>query len=550
MKIITDFNGTGLERIVASLKPELGVEPQPYGQFMQTIYELTKTSYDGLVFLWVDFSSLSTTYASALSFESYDRFKLDTDLNNYIHLITQIAARCKGVIVANFVMPAHMQGSGLSNLSVGGPGLLLAELNLKLYQAVGALGNAWCLDQNRWFQSDNHYNGKLYHAGKIPFSQTVFRTCASDLIAAIDAIEGKSRKLLVLDLDDTLWGGILGDDGRENLKLGAPGAIGEAFAQFQKEILTLKNRGIVLAIASKNYEDTALDVIHNHPEMQLNADDFSSWRINWEDKAENIVSIAKELNLGLQSVVFIDDNPSERGRVAEALPDVFVPDWPKDPCEYVTALRKLTCFSVANLSDEDRKKTDMLLQEKKRGEFKTNVTDKREWLSSLQMKVTLEDVNSDNVSRIVQLLNKTNQFNLRTRRLTQGELERWLQEKNHYFFAIRISDRFGDMGLTGLVGLSVSQDMAVIEDFVLSCRVMGRNVERLMLNFAIRLAEAQGVSNVQVNYQKTTKNRPVFEFMKQEGIITDEVFFGVTTSEHSKFDLDYFAVDDQRHADN
>jgi FkbH-like protein len=550
LKIIADFNATGLERIVASLKPELAVEPQPYGQFMQGIYRAIETGYDGLVFLWLDFSSLSPRYTSALSFERYDRDQLDVDLDNYISHISQLAARCKGVIVTNFVMPAHMQGTGLSNLSEGGPGLLLAELNLKLYRAIDALGNAWCLDQNCWFHSDNYYNGKLYHAGKIPFNQAVFRACANDLIAAADAVAGRARKLLVLDLDDTLWGGTLGDDGRENLKLGAPSAVGEAYSQFQTEILALKNRGIVLAIASKNYEDIALDAIRNHPEMQLKVDDFSSWRINWDDKAENIAAIAKELNLGLQSVVFIDDNPSERGQVAETLSEVLVPDWPKDPCEYVTALRKLTCFSVASLSDEDRKKTEMLRQENKRDELKTKVNDKQEWFSSLQMKVTLEGLNGDNVTRIVQLLNKTNQFNLRTRRLTQGELERWSNDDRHYFFAVRVSDRFGDMGLTGLVGLRFEKDMAVLEDFILSCRVMGRNVERLMLECAVDYAETLGVFQVQINYQKTAKNRPMFDFLKDEGIITDDNFCGFAAKKRRNPELNYFEIDDQRHADH
>lgn len=549
MKIITDFNSTGLERIVANLNPALQVEPQPYGQFMQSIYGCIEQGHDDLVFLWLDFASLSQSYCAALNFERYDRVQLDVDLDSYITLITQLAGSCKGVVVANFVMPAYLQGSGLSNLSEGSPGFLLAELNLKLYKAVSTLGNGWCLDQNNWFQSDGHYNGKLYHAGKVPFSQKVFRAAAEDLLAAVDAVNGRSRKLLVLDLDNTLWGGILGDDGRENLKLGSPGAVGEAFARFQKEILSLKNRGIVLALASKNYEHNALDAIRNHPEMQLKMDDFSAWRINWEDKAANILAITNELNLGLQSVVFIDDNPAERGRVAEALPEVLVPEWPEDPCDYVTALRKLTCFSVTSLSDEDRQKTEMFLQEKQRNALKVNITDKREWLTSMEMKLTLETVNADNITRIVQLLNKTNQFNLRTRRLTQSELERWLREGNQ-LFAFRVADRFGDMGLTGLVGLGISEGRVELADFILSCRVMGRDVERAMLDSAIRYARSRGLEQVEVNYQQTAKNRPVFEFMKSEGIITDDNFSGVASVAAWQFDLSFFELEDLRHADH
>jgi len=546
MKIISDFNSMGLERILANLNPALNVNPQPYRQYMQSIFDSIEQGYDGVVFLWLDFSSLSQSYACALNFKQYDRAKLDSDLSNYVNLVEQLAGNCKGVIVCNFAMPAYMQGSGLSNLSDGNPGFLLAELNLELYRAVGALGNAWCLDQNHWFQRDNHYNGKLYHAGKIPFSQGVFNAAASDLLAAVEAIHGRTKKLLVLDLDNTLWGGILGDEGRENLQLGSPGAVGEAFSQFQKDIRALKNRGIALAIASKNYEENALDAIRNHSEMQLQVEDFAAWRINWEDKAGNILEIAKELNLGLSSVVFIDDNPSERGRVAEALPEVLVPDWPEDPCEYVTALRKLTCFSVANLSAEDHQKTEMFLDEKQRRALKANITDKREWLASMQMKLTLETVNSNNITRIVQLLNKTNQFNLRTRRLTQGELERWLELGNQ-LFAIRVADRFGDMGLTGLVGLEVSEGRIEISDFVLSCRVMGRDIEQAMLNSATQYAATKGFSEVRVRYEQTEKNRPVFEFMKREGIINDEHFTGQADISSCHFDLSHLEIDDQRH---
>jgi FkbH-like protein len=550
VKLITDFNSTGLERIVAKLRKNLIVDPQPYGQFMQSIYETIDTGYDDVVFLWLDLSSFSQTYAQALSFERFDRVQLESDLDDYIELIEHLAKSSKGVIVSNFVLPSHFKGSGLNNLDVNtGLGFLIAELNLKLYRALSAIGNCYCLDQALWFQSESHYNGKLYHAGKIPFSQKVFKAVAEDLVAGVDAIYGRSKKLLVLDLDDTLWGGILGDDGRENLKLGAPGAQGEAFAMFQREIKSLKNRGIALAIASKNYEDNALDAIANHPEMQLSIDDFSAWRINWDDKANNIRDIAQELNLGLSSVVFIDDNPAERGRVAEELPEVFVPDWPKDPCEYVTEFRKLSCFSVANVSEEDRQKTVMFLQEKQRKILKSSVADKTAWLASLEMKLTIETVNDDNVGRIVQLLNKTNQFNLRTRRLTQGELERWLMQ-GHQLFAFRVQDRFGDMGITGLLGLEVTETSVSIADFVLSCRVMGRDIERFMLDKAIRVASSMGSEFVDICYEKTTKNRPVFEFLKRENIIDDECLVGKASLVNCCFDLSFFTLESDRNGNH
>lgn len=549
MKIIADFNAMGLERIITKLDPSISIQPQPYGQFMQSIYDCIEKKYDGFLFLWLDFSSISQAYSEALSFECYDHAQILEDLNVYIELIIQLSASCKGLVVTNFVMPPYMQGSGLNNLSEGNPGFLLAELNLKLFKAVSSMGNVWCLDQNRWFHHDNYYSGKLYHAGKIPFIQDVFRAVAEDLLAAVNAMKGTSRKLLVLDLDNTLWGGILGDDGRDNLKLGSPGAIGEAFQEFQKEIIALKNRGIILALASKNYEDNALEAINLHPEMKLALKDFSAWRINWEDKASNIIEIANELNLGLQSVVFIDDNPAERGRVAEALPEVFVPDWPEDPCDYVVALRKLTCFSVASLSDEDRYKTEMLAHEKQRKALKASIMNKREWLASMEMKLTIETVNDNNITRIIQLLNKTNQFNLRTRRLTSSELEHWLCE-GHQIFAFRVEDRFGDMGLTGIVGLGISETQIELTDFILSCRVMGRNIEHVMLKTAVEYASSKGFDQLILQYEPTPKNQPVFDFMKSEGFMSENSYHGFVRTADCQFDLSFFNIDDIRYANS
>ena len=545
MKVITDFNSTGLERLISNTARDIKIDPLPYGQPMQAIFHCIENSYDDLVVLWLSASSISPSFSQVLNFADFDRAALDRELDEFLAMVTKLAQRSAGVICVNFVMPPHMQGSGLANLLPGNPGFILAEMNLKLYNHMAQLGNGWCLDQNRWFHSDSYYVGKLYHAGKIPFSQNVFRSAAEDIVASSLAIRGQSRKLLVLDLDDTLWGGILGDDGVENLKLGSPGAVGEAYAQFQREIKALKNRGIALAIASKNYEQNAIDAIKNHPEMQLCISDFSAWRINWDDKAANIAEIAAELNIGLQSVVFIDDNPAERGRVSEALPEVLVPQWPDDPSEYVEALRKLTCFSVASLTQEDRAKTQMFLEEKQRTALKSSVTDRDSWLQSMEMRLSIETLTPSNSDRIVQLLNKTNQFNLRTRRLTEAELTQWLADGNE-LVAFRVADRFGDMGLTGLVGLMKNGSVVELTDFVLSCRVMGRNVEQAMLATALQYARSAGARSLRLTYQQTPKNRPIFDFLASFGLISEHNFETEIPVDSMQFNTAMFTVEDHR----
>lgn len=524
MRVFSDFNSTGLERTISAIDKSTNLIPQPYGQFFQSINSSIIEEYNGYCVLWINLSSISENYKKAAAYENYIAAEIFSELNYYFELIEKLAVFSKAVFVCNFYQEPYFNGIGVGNLKNNQIGYLLAKANLELYSYLSKISNAYCLDTSLWFQKSDFYNPKLYYAGKIKFNQSVFKEAACDILAGINAIEGKSKKLLILDLDNTLWGGILGDDGKEGIKLGAPSMIGEAFLQFQQEICSLKNRGVILALASKNYEDNAIDAINTHPEMQLRMKDFSAWRINWNDKAQNIADIVKELNIGIDSVVFIDDNPAERSRVSEALPEVLVPDWPVDPSDYVVALRRLKCFSAISLSNEDKNKAEMFLQEKNRKQLKSNVSSHADWLDAMEMKLIIEPVSKNNIARVVQLINKTNQFNLCTRRLTQFELEKWLTNNNQ-MSAYRLIDKFGDMGLIGITGVDTSLGKAVISDVILSCRAMGRGVEHAMLYSVIKEAFAKGFSQVELGYIETKKNKPIFEFLKEIKILTDENIF-------------------------
>jgi len=348
----------------------------------------------------------------------------------------------------------------------------------------------------------------------------VFREAAKDIKAALRGIYGQSRKLVVLDLDDTLWGGIVGDDGWQNLQLGGHDATGEAFVDFQRMLKALTRRGVLLGVVSKNTESVAIEAIESHPEMVLKLEDFAGWRINWDDKARNIAELTEELNLGLQSVVFIDDNPIERSRVRAALPEVLVPEWPTDKTQYVGALLALDCFEPPRLSNEDRERAKMYATERTRQALKANVSSVDDWLSSLETEVTVESLSSANVKRAAQLLNKTNQLNLRTRRMTEAELLAWAEAEDHRVWTISVRDRFGASGLTGILGLAVngSSTSVSVEDFVLSCRVMGRRVEEVMLAVAARHARGLGAKSLVATYEETPKNRPCLEFFQRSGM--------------------------------
>lgn len=231
--------------------------------------------------------------------------------------------------------------------------------------------------------------------------------------------------MIICDLDNTLWGGVIGDDGIDNIKLGGIDPVGESFKLFQQELYRLSSRGIILAICSKNSESVALEMIEQHPDMILRKKDFSSIRINWNDKAANVVEIVKELNLGLQSVVFLDDNPSERDRIKQALPEVYVPDLPIDVTQYPVFISRLDCFETPAITLEDRKRTDWFKQEQRRESIKLNVDSLEEWLHSLEIKLTPHKLDKFLLTRAVQLMNKTNQFNMATRRFTIEEFWSW-----------------------------------------------------------------------------------------------------------------------------
>lgn len=395
----------------------------------------------------------------------------------------------------------------------------LMRANARLCDALEQSSNVFVLDAARWLEAVGvpASNAKLWYLGKVPFPRGVFAEAARDIRAGLRGLRGQARKLVVLDLDDTLWGGIVGDVGWEKLRLGGHDAIGEAFVDFQNELKALSRRGVALAIVSKNEESVALEAIGSHPEMVLKMEDVSAYRINWRDKAMNVAEIVKELNLGFQSVVFIDDNPVERARVREALPEVFVPEWPEDKTQYVAALHALRCFDVPRISEEDRDRTKMYATERQREEMKTRFESLDDWLMGLGTRVRFSRLDAANLPRTVQLMNKTNQMNLRTRRLTETELLAWGQERGHEVWAVYVSDSLGDAGLTGVLGLDLTGRTATVVDYVLSCRVMGRKVEETLVWFAVQRARAAGASTVAAPFFPTSKNKPCSSFWQTTG---------------------------------
>jgi len=531
--IVSDFTVGELERRLNEddSLPIVEFEAAPFGQVFPSLMSPPPDGRDVLV-VWTRPEAVCPSFASLIAFEPANEADILAQVDQFCDLVLKSAEGYKAAFVPTWVVPPQYRAYGMIDARRGGLTRTLAAMNLRLMERMEAASNVFVLNAQRWVEGAGRatHHAKLWYMGKVPFHSDVFAEAAHDIKAALSGLSGGARKLLVLDLDDTVWGGIVGDAGWENLRLGGHDSVGEAFVDFQRAAKQLKRRGVVLAIASKNTESVALEAIRQHPEMVLREDDFVAWRINWQDKARNIAEIASELNLGLQSVVFIDDNPVERARVREALPEVFVPEWPEDKLLYASTLRALRCFDAPAVSKEDLERTEMYTAERKRETLRVEVGSIEDWLKGLDIVVNVSPITPTNLARTTQLLNKTNQLNLSTRRATEAELSAWASAENRELWTVSVSDRFGDAGLTGIVSVEYEGERAIICDFVLSCRVMGRKIEETLLYLAVSGARKRGASQVRARYLPTKKNKPVLEFFQRSGFeaVGDEFIWDAT----------------------
>jgi len=520
--VVTDFNADLFARLLGNAVPEAGqVSTAEYGQVFQTLLELKTSSvrHTNLI-VWVRPEALLPSLRRAIDFEPLDRDHLLQEVREFADAVKSAAESIPHVLVMSLASDAGAATHGMLNYRAGsGIRYWIDRLNVALAEHFASHSGIFLLDSARYMaRLPQPYAPKLYYTAKVPYVLEVFKRAAQDVQSCLQGLAGKARRVLVLDLDDTLWGGILGDVGAHGIHLGGHDHAGEAFADFQRALKRLANRGIALAIASKNYEANALAVFDQHPEMVIRRADLSAWRINWQDKAQNIVDMAEELNLGLSSFVFIDDNPLERARVAQALPEVLVPDWPADPTEYVSALNALTCFNVPAISQEDAQRTRMFAAERQRQQAKATLSH-AEWLHTIAMTVTVERLNPGNLARIVQLINKTNQFNARTRRVSESDIAALQDTPDTVILAVRVADKYGESGLTGVMVADIQGDTCHIVDFVMSCRVMGRGVERLMLSTLVDFAARRGAKTIVCDFLPSERNLPMREFLDTSGLL-------------------------------
>lgn len=323
----------------------------------------------------------------------------------------------------------------------------------------------------------------------------------------------KRKKCLVLDLDNTLWGGILGEDGIAGIKIGGDYP-GKAFTYWQQSLLELKKSGVMLAICSKNNEADVLDAWDNNPFMVLRKGDFVAWRINWQDKTTNIQELAKELNIGLDSMVFIDDNPTERELIRQFLPMVEVPEFPDKPYQLMSFYDKLVndYFKVYSVTNEDKAKTEQYKANENRLALQKKIADFDDYLRSLEIKVKILPLDEYNLPRIAQMTQKTNQFNLTTRRYNENDIQQ-LSKEGCLIYCVSVSDKFGDSGITGVIILRPeSEDVVFIDSMLLSCRILGKGIEFAFLDAVLNKLVDKGYKTAKARYMKTAKNSQVCDF--------------------------------------
>jgi FkbH-like protein len=508
--------GRLLER--SSEAPSLRCSAAPYGQIYQILLDGGHPAWafqpDYLV-VWTAPHLTLPSVGKLMRFEPATHDEALREAEQFADAILQASSRVGLVLVPTWVLPSHERwiqtltwrhGVGLANL--------MARANLVLAEKLAGQSNVVLLDTGYWQACLTRpaEDPRMYAVAKILYSQPLFEKAATEIRAVIRGSLGQGKKVIVCDLDNTLWGGVAADDGADAIKLGAPDPVGECFHAFQAALKGLRSRGILLTICSKNEEEFALSVIENHPAMALRKSDFVGWRINWKNKAENLLALAEELNLGLDSFVFLDDSPQEREQVRQMLPQVYTPDLPTSPSELAPFVSSLNCFETNVLGREDLERTGMYQAERERKEALDLSGDVDSWLRSLEIEVRAVPLRHENLARAAQLLNKTNQFNLSLRRMDEKSFWDWATEPGNAAYVFHVSDRFGDFGLTGLSSLSLQGTEARIVDFVMSCRVMGKRVEEALLGYTLARARAAGADHITAPSVEGPRNAPAREF--------------------------------------
>lgn len=402
----------------------------------------------------------------------------------------------------------------------GGQTALVARLNEGLRAALAAVSNAFMVNTQACLArvgARQFYDTRYWHLARAPYSRKGLAEIAFEDFKFIRSMKGRTRKCLVLDCDNTLWGGIVGEDGVAGIKLGHNHP-GSAFVEFQQEVLSHYHRGVILALCSKNNEEDVWEVFDKHPDMVLKREHIAAWRINWADKPSNLRALASQLNIGCDSLFFVDDSDFECNLVRQQMPEVQVLQLPKDrPGENRWLLAACGAFDLPYLTEEDRQRGALYQAENIRSLARTETTDLDAYCRSLGMALEIGYADAFTIPRIAQQTQKTNQFNLTTRRYTEADIARFSESADHDVLWLKVTDKFGDMGIVGSCVVSYQGDAAMVDTLLMSCRALGRGVEARFVSVVMHLARQRGARYMLGQYIATAKNAQVAGFFVSLG---------------------------------
>lgn len=437
------------------------------------------------------------------------------------NVLTGIRNQTKAMILWHgFEVPVYPAAGIVDSQGMRSQTNVINELNEFLKDSIQKEMSAYYVDLNLCLSrigAMTFYDSRYWYIGKAPYSREALQEIANEDFKFIRSIKGKTKKCLVIDCDNTLWGGIIGEDGLEGIQLSRNTYPGSAYWALQQEILNLYHRGVILALCSKNNEDDVWEVFSKHSDMLLKEEHIATSQINWQNKADNLRQIASDLNIGLDSLVMLDDSEFEVDHIRQALPEVTVIHMSKEVCEYRNMLVSCGLFDTLTLSEEDNKRGALYKAEVARTKLKIEKMDIVQYYTSLDMIVTVRFADAFSIPRIAQLTQKTNQFNLTTKRYSEADIKAFAQSDTADVIYLQLRDRYGDSGIVGVSILKYMDDRAVLDTFLLSCRVLGRGVEDALMVQALKLARLRERTLAIGKYYATRKNEQVKHFYCKQG---------------------------------
>ena len=527
--ILSSFTINGLDEILRVKCSEIGINYQSYlggynqynQEFLNPESDYYKFSSD-ITFLIIDIRSfLGDHFHYPYNISNNERKLLVKEKISHLENIIQNFEKYSSskLVITNFNIPHYSPNGIIETKSEFGFHEMIEELNKSLRHISKTHNSVYVYDFNQFVSKHgekNVFDYRQYHIGDIQIALNFMPFFGYDLMGYIKPISGTNRKCIVLDLDNTLWGGIVGEDGFDGIELGHT-SNGKAFVDFQKELLSLWNHGTILAINSKNNFDDAMKVIQDHPDMILREKNFASIKINWNDKAENLKQIADEINIGLDSIIFFDDDKINQERIKQEFPEVLTIELPDDPSQFSPILKELNDFNVLQRTDEDSKRGKMYAQQRERKEFEKSISSLDDFLKQLDIKIKIKKSNEFLIPRISQLTLKTNQFNLTTRRYQEEEIRNFSNNTKFIVGCAQVLDKFGDNGITGVYIINKNEKSWLIDTFLLSCRIMGRGVENAILSQILIDAKTNGIEEIHAEFIQTQKNQPAENFLADFG---------------------------------